>query len=565
MEILQYLAELLQNRKQVGIPGLGTIYKTKSPGRYDEKTHSFLPPSYTLQFSTDMLESEALAQYISSRRNISIDSANYFIEQFSDKAVQELSETNETQLGEIGKLSTVDGNIIFEPGASAVVGFEYFGLPEVKEEELIVEQPVEEAAAEENSAEDAAQEEAAPEKDIDEEDHTQDTEQHLIQEQILIEQVEDEAIDEEESTEDEIPKEIVTAPENTVVPVIQIEQPEDDFIDDPDAIEEKEPAPVEEEVTRAEEDVVAEEDVAVKGAPAEEYTALIEEETTPVEETPEVDTPAEESLVLDQESTTPAEENESIKIDPEKEATAEEKVAEVVEENKLEEENPGDERPEIPTFFPKEINPYKADYAAYPEDNVEENKKPLLLKIIFISIIILALLVAAYFLYPKLINPNTEIVEQSVPLDSMDYSNDPYAADSVYLDSLERAAIATDTTVTDTVTTPAVTTPTVAPTKPAVQTEPVKPVAAPVVKKEAVTTYEIIIGSLANRKEADKFIIQMKNKGIKAKIVDTLAKKWLKVSIASYTNHEQAIIERRRLVKELKDPEIYIYTNKPKK
>jgi|GEM_PF-646171 len=563
MEILQYLAELLQNRKQVGIPGLGTIYKTKSPGRYDEKTHSFLPPSYTLQFSTDMLESEALAQYISSRRNISIDSANYFIEQFSDKAVQELSETNETQLGEIGKLSTVDGNIIFEPGASAVAGFEYFGLPEVKEEELIVEQPVEEAAAEENSAEDAALEEAAPEKDIDEEDHTQDTEQHLIQEQILIEQVEDEAIDEEETTDGQTSENvIVTAPENTVVPVIQIEQPEDDFIDDPDAIGEKEPALVEEVVTRAEEDVVVEEDVAVKGAPAEEYTALTEEDTTPVEETPEEDTPAEESLVLDQESTTPAEENESIKIDPEKEATAEEKV---VEENKLEEENPGDERPEIPTFFPKEINPYKADNAAYPEDNVKENKKPLLLKIIFISIIILALLVAAYFLYPKLINPNTEIVEQSVPLDSMEYSNDPYAADSVYLDSLERAAIATDTAVTDTVTTPAVVAPTVAPTKPAAQTEPVKPVAAPVVKKEAVTTYEIIIGSLANRKEADKFIIQMKNKGIKAKIVDTLAKKWLKVSIASYTNHEQAIIERRRLVKELKDPEIYIYTNKPKK
>ncbi|WP_448635674.1 HU domain-containing protein [Pedobacter panaciterrae] len=67
MDILSYLTELIKTRKEVGISGLGTFYKKKSPGRYDVETHSFLPPSYTLAFAEENRESQSLIAYISKK------------------------------------------------------------------------------------------------------------------------------------------------------------------------------------------------------------------------------------------------------------------------------------------------------------------------------------------------------------------------------------------------------------------------------------------------------------------------------------------------------------------
>lgn len=77
MDILSYLLELLQQRKDVGVTDLGTFYKKKSPGRYDKETQSFLPPSYALVFTSELKENEALADFIASKRNISTDSEHY--------------------------------------------------------------------------------------------------------------------------------------------------------------------------------------------------------------------------------------------------------------------------------------------------------------------------------------------------------------------------------------------------------------------------------------------------------------------------------------------------------
>ncbi|WP_432711945.1 hypothetical protein, partial [Pedobacter sp.] len=50
MDILSYLAEVIQANKEVGVPELGTFSKKKLPGRYDAALHSFLPPSLQLAF-----------------------------------------------------------------------------------------------------------------------------------------------------------------------------------------------------------------------------------------------------------------------------------------------------------------------------------------------------------------------------------------------------------------------------------------------------------------------------------------------------------------------------------
>ncbi|MCJ0743928.1 HU domain-containing protein [Pedobacter montanisoli] len=133
MDILQYLLELLQSHKEVGIDGLGTIYKQKKPGRYDVDTHMFLPPSYILAFTTEIKEDENLLSYVTAKRNISVDSAKYFIAQFVNDIHKELEQKGEFKLEGIGKLSNQNGSLSFSPESSVNTGFDYYALPAVSE------------------------------------------------------------------------------------------------------------------------------------------------------------------------------------------------------------------------------------------------------------------------------------------------------------------------------------------------------------------------------------------------------------------------------------------------
>ena len=65
MDIVSYLLELIETRKNVGINAFGTLYKKKTPGRYDSETHSFLPPKYEIAFTNEIKESEDLVHFIS--------------------------------------------------------------------------------------------------------------------------------------------------------------------------------------------------------------------------------------------------------------------------------------------------------------------------------------------------------------------------------------------------------------------------------------------------------------------------------------------------------------------
>ncbi|WP_316793846.1 SPOR domain-containing protein [Pedobacter frigoris] len=134
MEILSYLTELVKTRKEVGIPGVGTFYKKKSPGRYDADTHSFLPPSYTLDFTLEVREHESLASYVSLQKNISFESASYHVDQFSETIQKHLSEHKTADFAEIGKLSIKDNHLVFDAKGESNIGFESYGLPSFKEE-----------------------------------------------------------------------------------------------------------------------------------------------------------------------------------------------------------------------------------------------------------------------------------------------------------------------------------------------------------------------------------------------------------------------------------------------
>ncbi|TCD04369.1 SPOR domain-containing protein [Pedobacter frigidisoli] len=140
MDILSYLLELLQQRKEVGITGLGTFYKKKFPGRYDKEKQSFLPPSYALQFSADVKEEESLAEFISTKRNISSESATYYISQFVDEVKQKLELENESELENLGRLFfTEHEGLSFEPSKDINYGSEFYGLPSLPE--TVVDEP----------------------------------------------------------------------------------------------------------------------------------------------------------------------------------------------------------------------------------------------------------------------------------------------------------------------------------------------------------------------------------------------------------------------------------------
>ncbi|MFD0940662.1 HU domain-containing protein [Pedobacter boryungensis] len=158
MDILLYLTELLQTRKTVGIAGLGTLYKKKSPGKYDADKHAFVPPSYTIAFTTELKEQEELANFISAKRNITLDSANYYIGEFSDKIHAELADKYEADLEPIGKLKLVNDEITFIREQESNFGFDFFGLPTLTELNSESELKDNSAPVEENTIEEIEEE-----------------------------------------------------------------------------------------------------------------------------------------------------------------------------------------------------------------------------------------------------------------------------------------------------------------------------------------------------------------------------------------------------------------------
>ncbi|CAH0317931.1 hypothetical protein SRABI27_05105 [Pedobacter sp. Bi27] len=133
MDILSYLLELLQQRKEVGITGLGTFYKKKYPGRYDKEKQTFLPPGYTLQFSAEVTEENALANFISAKTNISDDDARNHIAQFVEEVNQKLELDHEAELQNTGRLFFTEQGLGFEPVKNMNYGSEFYGLPSLAE------------------------------------------------------------------------------------------------------------------------------------------------------------------------------------------------------------------------------------------------------------------------------------------------------------------------------------------------------------------------------------------------------------------------------------------------
>jgi len=89
-------------------------------------------------------------------------------------------------------------------------------------------------------------------------------------------------------------------------------------------------------------------------------------------------------------------------------------------------------------------------------------------------------------------------------------------------------------------------------TKPAVTAKPVT-----ITLEEKVTvlekdiSYEIIVAAFSRKVDAETYIKEMSSKGFKAKIVENLPGKMMKISLGSFTDEEPATIELKRIQKEI--------------
>jgi nucleoid DNA-binding protein len=130
MDILSYLTDLLNTQKEVGVEGLGTFFKQKTPGRYDVINHQFVPPTYVLSFVEEITETSILSSYVSEKRNISEESARYYVGLFVEDINRQLAISSEADLDSLGMLTQVEDTLVLKPG-SFDLSAEFYGFPSI--------------------------------------------------------------------------------------------------------------------------------------------------------------------------------------------------------------------------------------------------------------------------------------------------------------------------------------------------------------------------------------------------------------------------------------------------
>ncbi|MGV3545461.1 MAG: hypothetical protein ACO1N4_00260, partial [Pedobacter sp.] len=506
MDILQYLIELLKTRKQIGIEGLGTLYKKKTPGRYDAETHSFLPPSYTLEFTADVLEHTNLAQYIQIKRGISEDSAKYFISQFVSEIHNGLQQ-GQYSLENLGVFTKENGQLNFAPSQNINTGFDFFALPAVTAELPKVDTPVQEKDITPNQQKDLAEEPQIEQVQVPE------FEQEVGRVNQSVEEEHSERVVEEEVSENiEVESQPETAEEEVFEEITEVsttdtdEETNEELVDNTSENNQEEHQP----------------EAAVENESIEEEVFEEISEVTP------------ETANVKPEPEKRKEQNDTWDFDGENVVSEEDvQEPEKSEEEKVETEQIPDKAAEDFTLTStthdwsfdsvrnekiKEdpILENEFDQHQLSEDTEEQRKMPFYQKLLIGLAILLTGLAIAYVAKPELFEDfsrNTTNPDQKIAV-PIERSNLKTQQDSLdFADSIMETAEKVGLDV-----------------KPAKDTLKVTTTKTEV--KPAIT-YDIIAAAFAKQSEVDEYIAYMKSKGFDAKIANMPGKIYKKISIAS--------------------------------
>jgi len=114
MNLADYVSELLAQRNEVSVPGLGYFEKVRISGYYNESEAKFYPPCHQVKFKPETSDDDTFAEYIAREKNISLASSKYFIEKFISKLKEDAAEETFPFSG-LGSVRMEHDQLIFIP------------------------------------------------------------------------------------------------------------------------------------------------------------------------------------------------------------------------------------------------------------------------------------------------------------------------------------------------------------------------------------------------------------------------------------------------------------------
>lgn len=128
MDIGYYISNLLRQEDEVSVPGLGTFMKVRIAGSYDKASNTFRPPSYQISFKAATSDHNSLSSYISGQKQLSVSSAEYFIEEFSSHLSELLSSSGLAEIKHLGTIRKNNEALDFEASENLEIGGIFYGL-----------------------------------------------------------------------------------------------------------------------------------------------------------------------------------------------------------------------------------------------------------------------------------------------------------------------------------------------------------------------------------------------------------------------------------------------------
>lgn len=136
MDVSLYISELLELHGEVNVPGLGHLAQTRVSGFYNAADFKFYPPRNVVTFDPQRLnEDNVLIQYIADKKNISLESSQYFTEKYITN-LKEDALYNDVPVATIGRFYNNGGKLAFK--ANRITNDPvFYGYPAVRASKLL--------------------------------------------------------------------------------------------------------------------------------------------------------------------------------------------------------------------------------------------------------------------------------------------------------------------------------------------------------------------------------------------------------------------------------------------
>lgn len=141
MDLGFYLGELLMQQDEVSVPGLGYFTLARKSSHYADDKHKFHPPYNQVEFDNQFITDDTLAQYVAQQKNISITSANYFVEKYVT-GLKEQALSEKVAIGNLGWFYTENNRLTFQSVDKLVNDSRFYGLEPVSIHQLATDKQV---------------------------------------------------------------------------------------------------------------------------------------------------------------------------------------------------------------------------------------------------------------------------------------------------------------------------------------------------------------------------------------------------------------------------------------